>query len=193
MSSNKYAIAVITLDRVGIISNVTGTILRLGGNIDKMSQTVMDSCFTILIIAAFPARVDAEGIRGGIEQGGSHLELTVSVLPYHDAPAAQAHQSNIYFLTLTGKDRKGVVHEITNSLASHGINIVDLYCFTRPPDQFVLISEIDVPPELDLAQVQIDLEKAGSRGRFSVRIQHENLFLATNNLYLSRQEKMSRL
>ena len=52
----------------------------------------------------------------------------------------------------------------------------------------MLIGEIDVPAECDLGQVQIDLEAIDVSHALSVRIQHENLFLATNDLYLSRQE-----
>ena len=185
---NKYVIAVLSLDRVGIISNVTGTILHLGGNIDKMSQTVMDGCFTILITAVFPHRCTAEFIRAEIESRGRHLDLTVGVRLYRESGPPASRRPNIYFLTMTARDRKGVVHEITNALASHGINIVDLYCFLKSQGEFVLIGEIDVPAECDLGQVQIDLEAIDVSHALSVRIQHENLFLATNDLYLSRQE-----
>jgi glycine cleavage system transcriptional repressor len=185
---NKYVIAVLSLDRVGIISNVTGTILQLGGNIDKMSQTVMDGCFTILITAVFPRRCTADSIRAEIEARGSHLDLTVGVRLYAEPRTPAAHKTNIYFLTMTARDRKGVVHEITNCLASHGVNIVDLYCFLKGQGEFVLIGEIDVPADCDLAQVQIDLETIDASRALSVRIQHENLFLATNDLYLTRQE-----
>jgi len=184
---NKYAIAVMSLDRVGIISSVTGTILKLGGNMDKMSQTVMDGCFTILITAVFPDETIPEEVRRAIEEEGDRFHLDVSVRPYRDpmdtpTPARQ----NVYFLTVTGHDRKGIVHEITSSLASHGINILDLYCFIRETENFVLIGEIDIPDQYDLQQVQIDLEEAAEQD-LAVRIQHENFFRATNELYISRR------
>ncbi|NQU43742.1 hypothetical protein HQ520_10690 [bacterium] len=65
----KYAIAVMSLDRIGIINNVTGAILSVGGNIDKMSQTVMDGCFTILITARFPDEATLEIVGQTITKG----------------------------------------------------------------------------------------------------------------------------
>ena len=190
MNATRLAISVISHDRPGIVSNVTGTILQLGGNIDKMSQTVMDGCFTILIIAAFPPQWDAEKVRHEILKGGKRLELGVSVLPYEEPRTARGAKHNVYFLTVMGKDRKGIVHEIAAFLAGNDINILDLYCFLRTAHEFVLIGEIEVQPERDLRQLQIDLEEIGAQSAISVRIQHENLFLATNDLYLSRQERL---
>ncbi|MCX7046182.1 MAG: hypothetical protein NTX50_11940 [Candidatus Sumerlaeota bacterium] len=190
MNAPRFAISVISHDRPGIISNVTETILKLGGNIDKMSQTVMDGCFTILIIAAFPPRCEADVIRDEILEAGKRLKLGISVLPYQEARPAPVTKHNVYFLTVMGRDRKGIVHEITAFLAGNDINILDLYCFLRPPKEFVLIGEIEVPPDRDLRQLQIDLEEIGAQSAISVRIQHENLFLATNDLYLTRQERL---
>jgi len=194
MARAKYAIAVMSADRVGIINNVTDSILQIGGNIDKLSQTVMDGFFTILITAVFPAGPDAESIGEAITEGGRHLGLEVAVRPYVKARHRESAETpNVYVLTVIGADRKGIIHEISGCLAGHDINIVDLYCFLRRPGEFVLIGEIDVPSDQDLAQIQIDLEAIGEEGGpshgLSVRIQHENLFLATSNLYLSRQQQ----
>lgn len=187
MSGRKFVIGVVSADRVGIISNVTSTVLRLDGNIDRMSQTVMDGCFTILITAVFPEATDADVIRRAVESGGGDLELHASVRPYAVAAREDASRRNVYFLTVVGADRKGVVHDITSCLADNGVNILDLYCFLRRNGEFVLIGEVDIPPALDLDQFQIDLEETGQGEPISVRLQHEDLFRATNELYFTRR------
>ncbi|MFW5864211.1 MAG: glycine cleavage system protein R [bacterium] len=185
---NKYVIAVLSFDRVGIVSNVTGTIFELGGNIDTISQTVLDGCFTILVTAVFPEGPTADSVREAIEKAGKRLDLDVSVRPYKKPVKRKAAGQNIYFLTAVGRDRKGIFHEITGCLAGHAININDLYCFLRSPEEFVLVGELNVPDKVDLVQVQIDLEEIGSQENVSIRIQHENLFQATNDLYITRRE-----
>jgi len=52
------------------------------------------------------------------QKEGERFHLDVSVRPYRDPKSALAPQRrNIYFLTVTGHDRKGIVPEITSSFA----------------------------------------------------------------------------
>lgn len=192
MSGNRFAIAVLSRDRIGIIGNVTGAVLKLGGNIDEMSQTVMSGCFTILITAEFPDDLDGEAIRSEIAREGRRLDLDVMVQRYEKPEAKRRERPNTYFLTAKGKDRKGIVHEIASCLAGHGVNIIDLFCSNQPPGEFLLISEIDIPAAMDMRQLQIDLEQIGDKDHLAVRIQHENLFKATNDLYLTTPEPVAR-
>ncbi len=188
MAGSRYAIAVMSMDRVGIISNVTGTIVDLGGNIDKMSQTVMDNCFTILLIVDFPNKIEAQAVSDAVAKGGRSLGLKVSVMPYKKPARVRDDGIDIFFMTVEGDDRKGLVFDVTDSLAAHGINISDLYCATAAKGKFLLIGEIEAPSSADIAQVQIDIESIGDGEPLSVRIQHEDFFYATNNLYMYRRE-----
>lgn len=192
--SNKYVVTALSHDRVGIISNLTGSVFQLKGNIDRISQTVIDGCFTILLTAVFPLNVTQEKLQETITRNGKRLDLDISVRPYTPASAKKMSETGVYFLTVTGADRKGIFHEITNCLAGYGINIQDLYCSIRPTESrkgedFVLVSEILVPDGVDLEQVRIDIEATGVTQAISVRIQHQNLFQATNDLYLTQPEQ----
>lgn len=184
----KFAIGAMSFDQVGIVSNVTGAVAELGGNIDKISQTVVDGCFTIVLTAVFPPGVNRETLKERLDTNGARLGLDVSVREYQSPK--KARKGAIYFLTVTGRDQKGIFHAITNCLAGHYINITDLYCFIRPVnnEEFVLIGEISVPDDQDLSQVLIDLEELGKSVQLTARIQHEDLFRATNDLYISRPE-----
>lgn len=187
----KYVIAVLCQDRPGIVANLTGTILKLGGIVDMMSQTVVEGYFTILITAELPAQFTPEFLQKELERAGRALQISATVQVTRELPAsARMHEPNIYFLTLVARENKQVVHEVSSYLAAQGINIVDLYCFPRGAGELLVISEVDIPTTCDISQIQIDLEALGARTDLSVRLQHENLFLATNNLYLSRQAEV---
>jgi len=46
----------------------------------------------------------------------------------------------------------------------------------------VVVSELAVPPQLDLAQIQLDIEALGKSIGLAVTLQHENIFRATNEV-----------
>ena len=69
-------------------------------------------------------------------------------------------------------------------LAGKDINIVDLYG-DRKGDDFVLIGQLQIPKQWDIRMLQTDLELMGEELGFTVRLQHENVFVATNQLRLS--------
>lgn len=182
-----FAVSVMSYDKVGIISNVTGTLFELGGNIDRISQTVVDGCFTIVLTVVFDDDRQADAICAAIRERGTRLDLDVSVRPYDHASAVTARTGSVYFLTATGTDRKGIFHDISTCLAGHGVNILDLHCAIQQDTRFVLVGEVDIPADRDVMQIQIDLEELGRDIEMVVRIQHEDLFHATSDLYMSRR------
>ncbi len=87
-------------------------------------------------------------------------------------------------ITAFGKDQPGIVRRFSQYLAGKDINIVDLYG-DRKGDDFVLIGQLQIPKQWDIRMLQTDLELMGEELGFTVRLQHENVFVATNQLRLS--------
>ena len=81
-------------------------------------------------------------------------------------------------------DQPGIVRRFSQYLAGKDINIVDLYG-DRTGDDFVLISQVEVPSHWDIRLMQADLEQMGQELGFTVKLQHENIFVATNQLRLT--------
>ena len=181
--AHTFVISVLTKDRVGIIAGVTKALYDLGGNIAAISQTVLDGYFTIIITAAFPAGLTAEQIRAGVTKSGGSGELSVSVQQRDPAPPAApgGRSGDRFILTITGEDRPGILHRISSYLSSRGINIEDLYAYTEG-ERFVLIGELMIPTEQDVRQLQIDLSELWRETTVTVRLQHQNIFLATNEI-----------
>ena len=50
----------------------------------------------------------------------------------------------------------------------------------------MLIGQVEVSENLDLSHLQADLEEMGRDKGYTVRLQHENIFVATNQLRLTR-------
>ena len=96
-------------------------------------------------------------------------------------------ESNIFVITAFGKDSEGIVSQFTRYLGDKEINIVDLYGDITPEGDFVLIGQVEVDPKLDLQNIKYDLEALGEQVGFTVRIQHNNIFVATNHIRLNRR------
>jgi predicted amino acid-binding ACT domain protein len=103
-----------------------------------------------------------------------------------EAAAPQAGER--FVVTAFGVDKPGIVLRFSKYLAGKDINITDLYG-DRKGEEFVLIGQVEVPSQLDLRLLQADLEEMGKEEGFAVRIQHENIFVATNQLRLTRSER----
>jgi glycine cleavage system transcriptional repressor len=177
-----YVISVMSLDRVGIVAGLTEAVLELGGNIDAISQTVLKGYFTIIVTAHFDAAVEAGALAEAVRARGARGELEVSVqerlLP---APPPVVQRGQRFILTVAGPDRKGVIHRISSYLASRNINVEDLYAYRDGP-RFVLLAQVQVPPDQEIERLQVDVASLWPAGDMQVTLQHENIFLATNNI-----------
>jgi predicted amino acid-binding ACT domain protein len=177
-----FVISVMSRDRVGIVAGVTRAILDLQGNVEALSQTVLRGYFTIILTASFSEETRAERVQAAIEKSGSPGELAVSVKPRDpDAARTAPVTGDQFVLTIMGRDRPGVISRLSSYLSSRGINIVDLYAYIEG-DNFVMLSQVMIPTNLDVRQLQIDLEGLPLGSDLVTRLQHEDIFVATSEI-----------
>jgi predicted amino acid-binding ACT domain protein len=171
-------------DHPGIVAAVTTAIDRLRGNIDACSQTVLEGYFTLIMVVSLPEAVESEALAAAV-RGGAGGGLQVAVRRFEPDLAARPRPvAERFVLTAFGRDKPGIVRRFTQYLAGKDINIIDLYGEARDGD-FILIGQVEVPAALDLAMLQTDLEHIAAEEGFTVRLQHENVFVATNQLRLT--------
>ena len=51
---------------------------------------------------------------------------------------------------------------------------------------FVLTAQVEIPKHWEITMLQADLDEMGREEGFNARVQHENIFVATNQLRLER-------
>ena len=192
-----YVLNVVSLDHPGIVAAVSAAVEQLGGNIDACSQTVLAGYFTLIMVVSLPRPVApadlADAVRDAPEDGS---DLQVIATPFRPPAPAPSPAVERFVITAFGEDRPGIVRRFSRYLAGKGINIIDLYgdrtggqgpggrpgAGAGPAAQFVLISQVEIPTRWDVAACQADLERMGAEEGFTVRLQHENIFVATNQL-----------
>jgi len=178
----RYILSITARDRSGIVGAVSQAVLGLAGSIVSASQTVEEGYFAMILLCDFAGPVDSEQIIGQVhDRAGSDLQVTV--LPYEPPVAPVPGATQTFIITALGPDRPGILHALTAYLSSKGINIDDLSCSVQEGD-FVGICQVSVPADLDIHMLQLDLESVGRSLGFTSHMQHENIFVATNELGL---------
>ncbi len=186
-NNTRCVISLLAPDRIGIIKNITSAITDMGGDIDGMSQTVIHGYFTVILTANFRQAYTKEEIAKAIQNNFTPGEASVVVRDFEEPPPAQESiKTDRYILTLTGKDRPGILKTVTTFLAENNINIED-YFFTIQGDHVTHIGEVSVPSEIDIKKLQGELQTLVSSIDLVATLQHENLFRATNDIFSIRQ------
>jgi glycine cleavage system transcriptional repressor len=181
-----YVLNLMSSDHPGIVAAVTGAVDALGGNIDACSQTVLGGYFTLIMIVSLPEAIEPDLLAAKVRDTGSSNEaFQVVARParLNCKPPITPHCER-FVITAFGGDRPGVVRSFSQYLAAKDINIVDLYGDLRG-DDFVLIGQVEVPVHWDIRLMQADLVEMGRELGFTVKLQHENIFVATNQLRLA--------
>ncbi len=143
------AITVLGHDRPGIIAETTGILAELGLNIEDSTMTLLRGHFAMTLVTDGSA--DAAGVEeslSGLTADGS-LSVSVREVPAETAVA----RGTSYLLSVHGGDRPGIVSSLVAEVAAVGGNITDLT--TRLTGElYVLLAEVDLRPEADLAALE---------------------------------------
>lgn len=179
-ATKRYVISALVSDHVGIMHGITATITDLEGDIEDISQTVLQGCFTVVLIAAFKTKITADKVRDAITAAFRHGEASVLVREYREPRSAPPRGSR-YIITLMGREAPGILKALTAYLAEKNINIEDWF-FRVDGETVTHVGEITVPPRLDMGQVQDDLRALLEPRNLRVHCRHENLFRAANEV-----------
>ena len=180
-----YVINVMADDHPGIVSSVSSVIESLSGNIDGCSQTVLGGYFTLIMLVSLPEAIEADVLSEMIRQTNPDFQVCSRQMK-NKVVSASSQDSDNYVITVFGKDKPSIVRKFSAYLADREINIVDLYGAHRGEDEFVLIGQVEVPTHWNLDTLQSELEYMGKELGFTVKLQQQNIFLATNQLRLPK-------
>lgn len=85
-------------------------------------------------------------------------------------------------VTVTGKDKPGIIAAVSSFLAEHNVNIEDI-SQTVMQGYFSMIMTADTgKSDLPLAELAAAAEKRGDEIGMSVRLQHEDIFNAMHKI-----------
>jgi glycine cleavage system transcriptional repressor len=147
------AVTVLGDDRPGIVADVTSALAGLGCNLEDSTMTLLRGHFAMVVLVRSERSLDevSASLRSLTESGD--LAVDVRSLPEHGDAGVPG---TAYTLHVHGADRPGIVAAMTNVVARHGGNIVDLG--TRLGDgMYVLVAEFLLPSAYAVDAVEEDL------------------------------------
>lgn len=163
-------LTVIGDDRPGIIAKVTGVLYRTGCNLEDIAMTILENELAMIMIVS-GRETQRKQAETGLRTLGKAAPLTFfwkemgRQAPYRK-PSADTVR---YLITAIGKDRTGIVHKISQILATAGLNITDLnskILGTRGKALYALALEVDVPKRFEIKK----LDKAFSPVRRTLEL-----------------------
>ena len=85
-------------------------------------------------------------------------------------------------VTVTGKDKKGIIAKVSAFLSERGINIEDI-SQTILQEYFAMIMLVDISgADKDVAALAAECVELGKSIGMSIRLQHEAIFNAMHNI-----------
>ena len=171
--SHMFVLTLTGTDRVGIVEEVTGMLLELGGNVGTSRMARLGGEFAILMLVSLPDD-QAAGLQGVVEKlvaQGYQLTTKQTVNRY-----AELHPDWLpYQIEVLGADHEGIIHEVARHLSQRGISIETMDTETsRAPVSgaplFSMKAQIVVPPELQQLDWQETLQNVGKDLNLDIQI-----------------------
>lgn len=185
---NKALISVLGNDQPGIMAAVASVITERGGNIENLSQTLLQSVFGALLMVSMPEDSQCDELKEALQSVSQKMKLSIHVDPWDEQLTPwQANPPEVqpYILTVIGPDRRGLVAEVSTQLARHGVNITNIQAIFKGgknPMDNLMVFEVDVPRETVMQDLRDDLDEVGRRLDIEIDTQHRKIFESVSNI-----------
>ena len=178
----RYVLSVLVKDKVGILRGVSAAVTELGGDIDGISQTVLDGYFTVILTVTFAGPCREERLRDAVRDALSDEDAALVIQPFTAVTDGRPTvQGSRYIVTMSGPGAPGLLMAVTDFLSRQGVN-VEGWSVYADGGGVTHLGEVTVPDLLDIKQVQDGLQEVVSAYGFTCGMQHENIFLVTNKV-----------
>lgn len=139
-------------DRIGIVDEVTGSLLEIGGNIQASRMARLGGEFAVIMLVTLPvdSRTALERTVADLTRRGYKVTTSETV-----KEGAAAHHGWLpYSIEVRGADHQGIVNRIAHTLSEHGITIETADTgSTHAPNSgiplFTMRAEVLAPPNLE--------------------------------------------
>ncbi len=155
------AVSVYGEDRPGIVHNIAKVLADNNANIVDIEQTVLQGMFVMFLVADVSKAISSvEEIEKKLKDVAKKINVNVSVAPFE---RKYIGDKNLYVVTVLGRDRVGIVRDITAAFLEFGINI-EKTSLTARDDLISIEFVIDIgnaDPEVVKKRLRIEAERLG--------------------------------
>lgn len=157
-------------DRPGIIAKVSGLLSARGCNLEDVSMTLLEGQFAMMMTVCFPSQTAYDRVAEAfhlLESFPWSLNFHLTCLRGKTMRGKKHARGSLpQVVTVFGKDRTGIVHEVSRTLAALQVNITDLdsrILGAGSKTTYVMVLEVDVPRGTDWAALRKSLKRLASK------------------------------
>jgi glycine cleavage system transcriptional repressor len=147
-------------DRPGLVRAISSVVLGAKASVEDSRMAILGGEFALIVLVS-----GTEAAVLGVERELSlrESELGLKFLFKRTKSEAQAHVRR-HVLNVSGVDRPGIVHAVTDLLAKRAVNVASLESrVSFAPDSgtplFVLEAELQIPSDVGLAELERELAR----------------------------------
>ncbi len=161
------AVTVYGKDRRGIIYAISNALADMGINIVDIEQRVLHGIFLMYIVAdCSKTDLSFEEIRDRLVEVGRNVDVSVHVSKFEKP---EFRDKNLYVITVLGKDRVGIVRDISKILLDHNVNIESTSLIAR--DKLISIEFVVDIGKADPEKLKKSLRRAVESVNLDIVIQ----------------------
>jgi glycine cleavage system transcriptional repressor len=172
----KILITVSGKDKPGIIAKVSGLLFARGCNLEDISMTLLEGRFAMMMTACLPSPECSVRVLQGLELLKSapwSLDCHLTELKGKISCGKKHAKGSLpYIITAFGKDRTGIVYEVSRALAGMRVNITDLdsrILGKGSKTTYAMLLEVDAPNKVVLAKLKTLLSKVSRKLKIEIQ------------------------
>lgn len=174
---NKFVLSVLGCDRPGIVAQVSSILTEHNCNIEDLTQTVLQTEFAAIFIFSTQSGNRQEltaCLKSELEPQG--LSIRIKTM---DSGCPAFQRSDPFVVVAIGPDQTGQIAGLSRVMYDFGCNITAIKAINRSdlyPDKIVIITEMDVPLSVSVAELRLRLEQVSSSMGLECSLQHKDIF-----------------
>jgi len=146
-------------DRPGIVCDVAESLLDLHANIEDSSMTALRGRFTMMLIIRLPDDRSISDLKAALADLEQRTRLTVQSQTISDEEASAPALEPDHVITVHGADKAGIVHAVSEALATLGVSVVDVSTQSRRTEQdnvYMMVLEVASNGQGEAMKVALD-------------------------------------
>jgi glycine cleavage system transcriptional repressor len=166
-SPGHFALALIGVDRPGIVATVAAGLAELGCNLEDVSTSLLRGHFAMVLVFSGAAAGSAEEIRRHLLTRAAGFELHLDIWPVEEV-VSEGRTTHV--LRIHGPDRIGIVAAIAQVIADHGGSIREMSCSRGEGSSptYVVVLDLQIPAQASADVLQRAL--AGVAAQLGLRL-----------------------
>jgi glycine cleavage system regulatory protein len=171
--STSIVLTVVSEDRPGIVETLSELLADHDGNWTESSMLSMAGQFAGILLASVPDQQADAFVEGLAKLKSEGLQIVAQ----RSGPAPISAKEQEFTLDLVGQDRPGIVHDITQILAKHQVNVQELETTCQSASMsgeslFLAHARLLIPDEASVNELQDELEDLANELMVDIKLEN---------------------